>query len=99
MCSGRVLDSKFKNIGHYILFLSLIINLDYTTLTLSISESSLPKYNHAISKARHNNFPLKPKSSYLHSTTSGLSSNSIFYSNLSSMLPMDNPSKYELSLT
>jgi len=68
----------FKNVGCHLLFLSLIINLDYAILSLSISKPLSLKYNHAISKARCNNLPLKPRLSYLCNITFNLFSNLIF---------------------
>ena len=61
MHSSRVLlDYHFHIVGYHVLFLSLIINLDCATLTLSISKPSPPKYNHTMSQTRCNNCPLKP---------------------------------------
>ena len=54
----------FKNVGYYIWFLSLTINLDCATLTLSTFEYPFLKYDHIISQTRHNNLTLKLRSPY-----------------------------------
>ena len=91
--------SVFKNVSYYIPFFSLIINLDYATLTLSTSKISFPKYNHTVSQTRHNNLLLKLRLFYLCNTTSDLSSSLVFQSNLSFILLMENFSECESFLT
>ena len=90
---------KRERRNDYILFFSLIINLDYTALILSIPKLFFLKYDYITSWTRCNNLLLKPRLSYPCNITSNPSSSLVFQSNLSFVLSTDNIGKCKLLLT